>query len=207
MRSRRTSARSAPRNGGSGGPTRTVNGDQPHVRRSCQPLATASWSHCRVAAARRSGRSSAARTGPATRRAKSLPLTWGEGKNVRWKTRDARPRLVVAGHPRRPGLADDGDAGWPRAVCRGARSGEREDRARPEAVPGRDAAVRASRSTPTRRRRRSSSRGASTSRSDRRAPRRSIPRPARCSGNVATSSAITIRGAGSSPVHLRATCC
>ena len=54
------------------------------------------------------------------------------------------PRLVIARHPRSPGLADDGDAGWPGPLCGRPRSGQRPDRARPEAVSRRHSAVRAS---------------------------------------------------------------
>ena len=38
----------------------------------------------------------------------AVPLEWSETENVTWKSAGHGPRLVIAGHRRRPDLADDG---------------------------------------------------------------------------------------------------
>ena len=50
-----------------------------------------------------------------------LPREWSETRNVAWKTRDPRPRLVLAGGPREAGLAHHRHRGGPRALRPGRR--------------------------------------------------------------------------------------
>ena len=87
--------------------------------------------------------------------ATGLPLTWSETQNVRWKTRDPRPRLVVAGRARPPGLADDGDAGRQASSSRwrSTRTPARSSTTSSSSTSPRRSSR--TRSTPTRRRRRS----------------------------------------------------
>ncbi len=80
---------------------------------------------------------------------------------------DSRTGVVVARHARRPDLDDERHRGRPTAVRDRRRSAERPDHPRPQGIRRRDSRSTRTRSIPTRRRRRSSSRAASTLRSDR----------------------------------------